>query len=246
MRWTGIFFCAAMAVLPLAADAGRNREAVIVDPYLELHTGPGRGFPITQVLDSGERIEILKRRTGWYKVRAADGRTGWVSGEQLTNTLVEGGAQRLFEGGTLEEFLRRNMEVGFSGGSFEGDPLLSVRFGYRATENLAVELNLSRASGDFSNTTLYAVNVVSYPFPEWRLSPFFTIGAGTLENRPKVTLVGAKDTTADTANVGLGLSAYVTRRFVFRAEYRGHIALISDNRTDYYKEWSAGFAVFFF
>jgi hypothetical protein len=245
-RWRGIWFCIALATSPIGAEAGRYREAEVVDAYLELRTGPGRGYPVFHVLDRGERVEILKRRTGWYKLRAADGRTGWVSGEQLTHTLVEGGAQRLFDGGSIDDFLRRRLEVGFSGGVFEGDPLLTMRLGYRATENLAAELGVSRASGDFSNTTLYAVNLVSYPFPDWRIGPFFTIGAGILENRPKVTLVGARDTRADTASVGLGVSAYVTRRFVFRAEYRGHIALIGDDRTDYYKEWSAGFAVFFF
>ena len=32
---------------------------MVNDPYIELHTGPGRGYPIFHVTERGERIIIL-------------------------------------------------------------------------------------------------------------------------------------------------------------------------------------------
>ena len=56
----------------LARPRGRRRVQVVVqDPYIDLHTGPGRGFPVTQVVDRGATIELLRQRTDWIKVRDA-------------------------------------------------------------------------------------------------------------------------------------------------------------------------------
>ncbi len=35
----------------------RYRKAQITEPYIELHTGPGRGYPVFHVIDRGEWIE---------------------------------------------------------------------------------------------------------------------------------------------------------------------------------------------
>ena len=53
-------------------------EAVVAEPFLELHTGPGQGFPVFHVVDRGQRIEVLKRRTDWFQVRTDRGVRGWV------------------------------------------------------------------------------------------------------------------------------------------------------------------------
>ncbi len=50
----------------------------IAEPYIELHTGPGRGFPVFHVVDRGELVEVIKRRTDWFKLRTAKGKEGWA------------------------------------------------------------------------------------------------------------------------------------------------------------------------
>ncbi len=66
-------------------------QLFVVRPYLELHTGPGRGYPVDQVAARGESIDVVLRRTDWYLVRTERGVEGWVSASDLaTTTLADG------------------------------------------------------------------------------------------------------------------------------------------------------------
>ena len=51
----------------------------VTDPFIELHTFPGRGYPVFYVAARGEWISIELRHTDWYKVRTATGKVGWVT-----------------------------------------------------------------------------------------------------------------------------------------------------------------------
>ena len=66
---------------------------VVQDAYVELRTGPGRGFPATRSVERDSSIQLLRQRTDWIKVRTADGREGWVHRAQLERTLRRGGAE---------------------------------------------------------------------------------------------------------------------------------------------------------
>ena len=63
------------------------RSVSVADPFLDMHTGPGRGYPIFHVVDRGDDIDIVMRRTDWFKVRAANGTEGWVDRAQMERTL---------------------------------------------------------------------------------------------------------------------------------------------------------------
>ena len=41
----------------------------VTQAYIEMRTQPGRGYPVFYVAERGERIELLKQRTDWIKVR---------------------------------------------------------------------------------------------------------------------------------------------------------------------------------
>ena len=60
----------------------------VAEPYIELHTGPGRGYPVFHVVDRGETITVLKRRTDWFRVRTAKGKEGWVKRAAMELTLT--------------------------------------------------------------------------------------------------------------------------------------------------------------
>jgi len=70
-------------------------EVLVADPFLEMHTGPGRGYPVFYVAGEGETIKVLKRRTDWFKVELRRGehrvKQGWVKLEQMRDTLDLGG-----------------------------------------------------------------------------------------------------------------------------------------------------------
>lgn len=231
-------------VSPLQAAQPLERVQ-IADPYLELRTGPGRGYPVYYVADRGEWVEIIKRRTDWFKVRTENGKEGWASRSQMERTLTEVGVAKTFRDVLLDDYLGRRLEFGFSAGRFEDDPMLIARVGYKLTDNLVAELAFSQVSGSFSSTSLIYGSLVSQPFPDWRASPFFSIGYGNYRNEPKATLIDAPITDTDTANAAVGVQFYVTQRFIARMDYRRHIAFIDDNRTEKFNELSAGLYFFF-
>jgi hypothetical protein len=82
-------------------------------------------------------------------------------------------------------------------------------------------------------------------FPEWRVSPYFTLGAGMIRTEPKGTIVATTDRTDGAAHVGVGLRTYLTRRFVFRAEYKTYVVFTSRDDNEEPTEWKAGFSFFF-
>jgi len=57
------------------------------------------------------------------------------------------------------------------------------------THNFSAELSLSKVFGDFSDAKIASINLLAQPFPEWRISPYFSIGAGVIQTDPNVTLV---------------------------------------------------------
>ncbi|MEL6950860.1 MAG: SH3 domain-containing protein [Pseudomonadota bacterium] len=237
---------AALAWSPSAhSDDKPLRTVEVADPFLEMHTGPGKGYPITNVVERGESVQIVRRKTDWFKVRTDRGREGWVNIVQLELTLDEFGERTAIEQIGRDEFLQTRWETGIMTGDFAGSDALAVYGGYSISRNLSLEIWGSQLVGNFSNGWLGTVNVVHETFPEWRVSPYFTIGAGVVSTSPKSTLVAQEDRTDQVALVGGGFRAYVTRRFVLRAEYKSYVVLTSRDENEEVEEWKVGFGFFF-
>lgn len=229
-----------------AEDPDIQLQAQVVEPYVELHTGPGRGFPVAQVVERGGRIAILLRRTDWFKVRTARSKEGWVARADIEKMVTGDGEPIRLRDILYDDYQSRRFEVGFAGGLLEGDSIVMLRGGYRLHENLTGEFTIGQASGAFSSSLLYYAAVLSEPFPEWRVSPFFSLGLGRFNNTPKATLVGGIKTESSMANVAVGARAYLTRRFVVRGDYRRHVVFVDENRINDYNEVSLGVSLFFY
>lgn len=233
-------------LLSSLAHAEQTYQRVqVIDPYIELRTGPGRGFPIFYVGEQGEWLQLLVRKTDWFKVRLEKGKEGWVNRTQLENTLTEAGVKKTFRDVLVDDYFSRRLEFGIATGTIEGDTLLGLRLGYKFADTLSMEFAYSQVQGVFAGSKLYHFNLQSQPYPQWRLAPFFTIGVGRFNNIPKTTLVSAITTDSVAANAGVGLRYYITRRFMARADLTNYIVFIGDNRTDSYKAFTAGFSFFF-
>jgi uncharacterized protein YraI len=74
-----------------AVLAGGPVSVTVTGSYVDLHTSPGRGYPVFEVAERGDKLMLLKQRTAWIKVRTASGKEGWVSEEQLHDSLKAGG-----------------------------------------------------------------------------------------------------------------------------------------------------------
>jgi uncharacterized protein YgiM (DUF1202 family) len=247
MRWVLLVLSLVQfAIAAQAAGAERQpREVTIADPYIELHTGPGRGYPIFFVAERGEQIALLMRRTEWFKVQVARGQEGWVHFEQLTTTLDLDGEPFDLPALGLDDYTARRWEVGVLYGDFGGANVIAAYGSRSFTPNLSGELWIAQALGRFSDSTMATVNIVHLMYPDWRASPYFTLGAGVINTDPKATLVATTDRTDSLATVGAGVRMYLTRRFVFRAEYKAHVVFTSRNDNEEVREWKAGLSFFF-
>ena len=232
-----------LPALSLAED--RHREVVVEDPYIELHSGPGRGYPIFYVAERGEEIEIVRRRTDWFQVIVPRGEEGWVHLEQLQRTLNVDGSEFDIPGFGIGDYTKRRWEVGFQYGDFGGANVISTYGAYALTQNLSFELWVSQALGRFSDSQMVNLNIVHLMYPERRASPYFTLGAGSITTSPKATLVATTDRQDSMAHAGVGVRTYLTRRFVFRAEYKTYVVFTSRDDNKEIGEWTAGFSFFF-
>jgi len=236
-----LLFCADGSI---AAD-GQLLRVQVTEPYLEMYTGPGRGFPVFHAAERGEWVEIVKRRTDWFEVRTRQGKTGWVKRSALEKTQSMSGSQLVFDGAGKGDLLGRPLEIGLVGGALESDPLLGARLGYYLTENISVELVLSHVPGEFSRSIIYGGNVQVHPWPQWRISPYFSLGSGVIENEPKATLVGVNDVDATVWSAAFGARYRINEKFMFRVEGRDHQALVNEANTQNLLEITAGFSFFY-
>ncbi len=220
-------------------------QVTVADAYLEMHTGAGIGYPVDYVVERGDSVEILMRRTNWFKVRAESGREGWVREEDMELTLDAYGEPVRFRSVSRSEFLTSRWEIGGLTGDFGGANIISIYGGYSLTANLSLEFSGSQILGNFSNGYLASANIVHQTWPEWRVSPFFTLGTGVIHTEPKTTLVQSADRTDQYAQVGVGARAWLTRRLIFRAEYKSYVILTSQDENEEIEEWKIGFGFFF-
>ena len=234
----------ALLALGTPVDAKYQPEVVVSDPYVDLHTGPGRGYPIFYVAAQGDRITVLKQQTEWFKVRTPRGKEGWVHVSQMASTLDLDGQPIDFPTYGVNEFGKRRWVFGFGAGDFGGARILSAIGSFAFTPNISGELVASQVLGDYSDGYMGTASIVMTPFPQWRVSPFFVVGTGVLTVNPQTTIVQSDDRTDEVAHAGIGADVYLSKRFIFRAAYKRHTVLTSRDDNEEIDEWIAGFSFF--
>jgi hypothetical protein len=236
-------FC--LHTAPTFAEDVPPERLQVTDPYIELHTAPGRGYPIFFVAGRGEWVEVLLRHTDWFKVRTAGGKEGWVHRSQMETTVTEAGGRKTFRDILLDDYLRRRVEAGAAWGRFKSEPMLKMWTAYRISDTLSAEATVGQVQGRFSGTDFWHLNMNVEPWSDKRLSPFFGIGFGTFKNVPNDSLVNAVLTNAKLADAAIGVRYHLTDRFVVRADYSLYTAFVSDTRSLEYRAFTAGISFFF-
>jgi hypothetical protein len=243
----GIWLLLALLTVPTVSCA-RERERLqvfVTRPYLELHSGAGRGYPVFHVVPRDQSVDVLFRRTDWFKVRTERGVEGWASQREMLATVLADGSPFTFDLGDRSGFTSHRYEFGIFAGQYGGATFVSGYGSFSFNSQLAAEVSIGQFLGKFSNGETADVGLTHVLVPEWRLSPFLMLGTGVVHLEPKATLVQPGVRTEQTAYVGGGLRYYLTRRFFVRAEYKSHVVFTKRNENEKVDEWKLGFAFFF-
>ena len=249
-RLASCLACAAYAAsAPVhAADeppAPKTEQVQVTEPFLEMHTGPGRGYPVFFVVERSQWVTIELRHTDWYRVRAEGGQVGWVQRQQLESTITAAGGTKSFRDLLVDDYLRRRLEFSTSWGRFKGEPMLKLGLQYRLADTIGTEFTVGQVQGLFSGTDFWHLSLTSEPWSDRRWSPFFAVGLGKFRNIPNNTLVDAIPTNAKLAHATVGLRYYLTDRFIARLDWTLYTAYVADTRSTEYRAITAGLGFFF-
>jgi hypothetical protein len=233
-----------LVAAPLARSAQEYLQVFVAAPYLELHTGPGRGYPVFYVVERDASVDVIKRYTDWFKVRAERGVEGWVSAKDMQNTVLADGTPFHFNFGDRAGFSSHRYEVGvFPYGDYGGASSFSAYAAVTLVPNLQFEVSVAEFLGTVANGTTGDIGLAHIFLPERRFSPFVMLGTGIVYTQPKVTLVQPAVTTNQSAFVGAGFRLYLTRRLFIRGEYKNHMVFKHDENQQV-DEWKFGIAFF--
>jgi len=240
----GLLLLAALCA-PARSGASEHLQLFVTEPYLELHTGPGRGYPVFHVVPRDESVDVLFRRTDWFKVRTERGVEGWASQPDLLKTVLADGSPFVFPLGDRAGFTSHRWEMGIFAGQYGSATLVSGYAAVPFNSQLQLEAAIGNFLGKFTNGVTGDIGLAHIILPEARLSPFLMLGVGLVHTEPKATLVQPTDRTEQSAYVGGGLRYYLTRRFFLRAEYKAHWIFTRRNSNEEADEWKLGFAFFY-
>jgi hypothetical protein len=220
-------------------------QLFVTQPYLELHTGPGRGYPVTQVVARGESVDVLFRRTDWFKVRTERGVEGWASARELQLATLADGSQFQVKMGDRAGFASHRWESGVFAGDYAGATLIAAFGALSLTDNLKIEVGVSQYTGNVSDGELVEIGLAHVFMPEWRFSPLVDLGTGYRWVQPKATLATPVDRSDEVGYYGVGARFYLTRRFFLRGDFRKYVVFTRTNENEVNEEWRLGFGFFY-
>lgn len=221
-------------------------QVIVNDTFINMHTGPGRGYPAFHVLEKGEKITLLYSKTDWIKAKTAKGIEGWIHRRFMDNTVGANGEIVDLGLPRRDEFNKRKWEIGTSAGAFDNSiEVIGFHTAYRFTKNVSAELRLSQATGRFSKNQIMSWGLVHQPFPEWRLSPFFTLANGQIDVSPNANVSQSQGGQDNFFIMGTGFNLYLTHRFMGRFEYNNYTILVDDDKNGNIDEWRLGITAFF-
>jgi len=227
----------------LADAAEKYLVLVVTDPYLEMHSGPGRGFPVVYVIGRDELVTVLYSRTDWYKVRAPRGQEGWVRRADLARTLLATGEPAPIP--PYPDFASHRWEVGAGYGVYNRENLVTTYADFGLTSSLDVEFVLQQAFGTLDNRYVASLGLRHTFIPEWKwFSPTAGMGAAYQFIQDVVPPAPLQNNN-EMAYVSLGARGFITRRFMWRADWRHYVVFNNQNVYEDLEEWKLDLAVFF-
>jgi hypothetical protein len=229
--------------LDVAHAAERLVQLVVTEPFLEMHSGPGRGYPVVYVVGRDEVVTVLFSRTDWYKVRAPNGEEGWARREELARTVLPSGEPAPIP--PYPDFAAHRWEVGAGYGVYNRENLVTAYADFGLTDSIDIEAAVQQAFGTIDNRVVGSIGLRHTFIPEWKwFSPTAGIGTAYQHITDKAP-PAPRQNDNEMAYVSLGARGFITRRFMWRADWRHYVVFNNLNVYEDLEEWKFGLAVFF-
>lgn len=127
--------------------AADNTSMMVIGPLIDVHKGPGKGYPVMNTLEHGEFIQLLRQYTNWVQIQAKGQAKGWIhvadyqkivdlNGRKLTSS-----QHRQLKSGTFAA------QLAF--GTVDSSKQFQGGIGYYVSEQLRFDAILSHISEDF-------------------------------------------------------------------------------------------------
>jgi len=86
LRWVSIVSVVLWVVFGSASaakvfDTSGERSGVVLEPEIEVRSGYSQNDTVLFKLHEGAELRIEGKEKGWYRIRLADGKRGWINGE---------------------------------------------------------------------------------------------------------------------------------------------------------------------
>jgi len=212
--------------------------------FVELHSGPGIGYPILHVVEKGEEVNVLLKRTNWLKVIDQRNNEGWLNQDQLLGLSNDG--KKLNQTKlTLTDFQERDYEAGIMYGDFDGANFYNVQLGYTFSDVFSGEVLAGKALGSISDSDVYEIMLISQLLPELIVIPYIGVGVGIISTKPHSILADSKTRQDSLMSATFGVKYHLARNFILRAEYKYSLVLTDRDDNEEIQVWKLGFSVFF-
>ncbi len=246
--WVSVaFLVATLFVNAFVNNAFATDELISLDidvPFVELLSGPGMGYPVLYIVEKGEAVEVIIKRTAWLKVRDKRGNEGWLHQESLFG-LSQGGAKIAQSEVSDEDFFLRDYEAGVMYGDLSGANYYDFTLAYSFSEVFSGQISIGKALGTISDSNLYEVMLVAQPLPDLIVIPYVGIGGGIINTSPHSILADAENRQSTLMSAAFGVKYHLARNFLLKAEYKHSLALTDRDDNEEIKVWKLGFSVFF-
>ncbi|CAM3708642.1 SH3 domain-containing protein [Rheinheimera salexigens] len=225
-------------------SAAESLSVKVTADFVNLYSGPGRGYPITQVVLKGEQLELQQRRTDWVQVSFKQQQL-WLARQDLSKVVSLDNEYFQISDDKRAELLEQRWQLGLMFGDFNGNSYYQLNTQYAFSHYVQTELAIGQAQGEQANNQILELSVLLSPFPQWRLSPYFAIGGGMIRINPRTILVQSTERNNALASTELGLRFYLTRQFILRGGYRHSVIMTDSDDNKETDTWKLGFSVFF-
>ena len=135
--------------------------------------------------------------------------------------------------------------MGAGYGVYNRENLVTTYADFGLTTSLDVEFAVQQAFGTLDNRYVASLGIRHTFIPEWKwFSPTAGIGAAYQYIQDKVPPAPLQKNN-EMAYVSLGARGFITRRFLWRVDWRHYVVFNDLNVYEDLEEWKFGLAVFF-